>query len=149
MKKTVHAILDKVLALLGFSSALLASQSCRDEYGCPYADYKLNVKVTDTGNNPIRGIQVVYLPDGENSWWRDTLYTDGSGKAEKILGQRGFYDLKAEFKAEDVDGLLNGSYKGKTVSGSDIRIVQTKEGDRKWYGGEFEISTEIQLEKED
>lgn len=149
MKNIVNTVLNKILTLLGFSSAMLVGQSCV-EYGSPHADYNINVKVTDSGNKAIPGIRVVYLPYGEDYQWGDTLYTDSSGKAEKFLGGREFYSLDAAFKVDDPDGERNGGkFKAKTVTGEDIRIVQTKKGDNNWYGGVFDISADVQLEKED
>lgn len=150
MNKAVSTILDKVLTILGFSSVLLAPQSCREEYGCPHADYKLNVKVSDTSDNPLKGIRVVYLPDGEQSWDKDTLYTDASGIAAKDIGERTYFNLNAELLIDDVDGDAGGGkFKSKTAKGEEIHLVQTKKGDRKWYGGEFDIVSEVKLEKED
>lgn len=149
MKHTVNRILDKLVTLLGFSSVLLAAQSCV-EYGSPHAGYKLNVKVSDTSDNPLKGIRVIYLPDGEQSWEKDTLYTDTGGIAAKDLGDRIYFNLNAELLIDDVDGDAGGGkFKSKTARGEEIRLVQTKKGDRKWYGGEFDIISEVKLEKED
>ena len=81
---------------------------------------------------------------------KEILYTDASGVAAKDLGERTYFNLNAELLIDDVDGESGGGkFKSKTAKGEEIHLVQTKKGDRKWYGGEFDIVSEVKLEKED
>ena len=144
-------LLGIVMGILGFSGCgkIIVTP---DEYGCPYADYKLVGDVKDVRKNPIPGIRVVLdrIPDeevGENAeFQKDTLYTDANGHFGKDLPD----DYWAEtytVKFEDVDGTENGSYRTKVISGNEIVKERTKEG-KGWYEGAFTIHADATLEED-
>ena len=68
--------------LLGIFMSLLGFSGCgkigifREEYGSPYANFKLLGDVKDMKGNPIRGIRVVYdrLPEDE-TWQVEVIDT--------------------------------------------------------------------------
>ena len=140
--------------LLGIFMGLLGFSGCgkigifRDEYGSPYAEYKLLGDVKDVKGNPIRGIRVVYdrLPADE-TWGKDTLYTDSQGHFEKQLPDD-MLRTDIEIRFDDVDGEANGSYRSKVLTDQEMEIVQTKKGDKSWYGGAFTIKADAVLEED-
>ena len=76
-----NKILAGLLSLLGFSLAA-CDKIGADEYGCPYADYKIKGKVVDENGKAINGIQVI-IPDpfgNEEYTHRDTLITNSAGE---------------------------------------------------------------------
>ena len=141
--------------ILGFFMGILGFSGCgkigifRDEYGCPYADYKLLGDVKDTKGKPIQGIRVVYdrLPEDEK-WGKDTLYTDSKGHFEKDLSDF-MLRVNTEIRFDDVDGEANGSFRSKVITDKDTEVEQTKKGDKKWYEGAFSIHADAVLEEED
>ena len=141
--------------ILGLLMGLLGFAGCgkigifRKEYGSPYAEYKLLGDVKDEKGNPIRGIRVVYdrFPEKEVTWGKDTLYTDSRGHFEKQLPDDMLY-TDTEIRFDDVDGEANGSYRSKVLSDKEMEIVQTKKGDKNWYGGAFTIHADAVLEED-
>ena len=140
--------------LLGIFMSLLGFSGCgkigifREEYGSPYAHFKLLGDVKDMKGNPIRGIRVVYdrLPEDE-TWGKDTLYTDPQGHFEKDLPD--FMRMTGTVvRFNDVDGEANGSYRSKVLTDQEIEIVQTKKGDKKWFEGAFTIKADAVLEED-
>ena len=140
------------MGILGFSGCGKIIVT-RDEYGCPYADYKLVGDVKNVRKNPIPGIRVVFrtVPDEQETWENDTLYTDAKGHFEKERLRHYWPDgaEQSSIKFEDVDGSAQGAYKTMILTRSDFSVDQTKKGDKKWYSGEYTIRAEAVLEEED
>lgn len=147
-------MLGGLLGLLGFS-ACDPFGVIRYEYGAPYADYKVVGEVKDEAGKPVEGIRVVVAPWGRDSesapWVNDTLYTDRAGKVAGKLMVEGIRDngirdnMEVEFA--DVDGPENGSFEPLLLKRSDLKITQTKKGDKSWYQGEYTIEAKARLKK--
>lgn len=135
------------MSILGFGGCEKIS-IFREEYGSPYADFKLLGDVKDTRGNPIRGIRVVYdrSPEDE-TWGRDTLYTDQNGHFAKHLPDF-MLSTNTVVRFDDVDGGANGSYRSKVITYQEMEVVQTKKGDKKWFEGAFTIKADAVLEEE-
>ena len=147
--------------LLGFFMALLGFTGCgklgifRAEYGCPSADFKLVGDVKDAKGKGIEGIRVVFTPNPEvpqeqQEWDSDTLYSDARGHFERERLKHGWPDRaeNAAVKFEDVDGSVHGSFRTKVLKGSELTVEQTKKGDKHWYSGEYTIQADAILEED-
>ena len=145
-------LLGAVLGMLGFSGCEEIGLF-RCEYGEPHADFKLIGDVKNKQGNPIPGIRVVFrtVPDEQETWENDTLYTDAKGHFEKERLRHYWPDgaEQSSIKFEDVDGSAQGAYKTMILTRSDFSVDQTKKGDKKWYSGEYTIRAEAVLEEED
>ena len=151
MKIRWQYALGGLLALLGFSGCGKIGWGMT-EYGQPHANYKVLGEVKDPDGKPIEGIRVVVAPGPDHpSWYNDTLYTDAKGQFQKeqirFSWPDEFKDGKVKF--EDVDGAENGSFKTKELKASDLSIKQDKKGDGRWYGGDFTITANATLEKDE
>ena len=148
-------LIGGILSLLGFSGCNSVKNIIYPpaEYGMPNATYKLAGDVSDTKGKPVKGIRVIFEPEGvPDSWDNDTLYTDAKGRfqLDRTKYIFGAIDSNITFLAEDVDGEENGSFKSNAAVGNGpITVTQTKKGDGKWYNGEFEINTHITLENKE
>ena len=140
-------VLGNLLGVLGFSGCFLTS--CAKMYGCPSTDYKLVGDVKDVRTNPIPGIRVVFdrYPEDEK-YGKDTLYTDAKGHFERVLPDFDWNE-GAIVKFEDVDGSENGSFRTKILANEDLVFERTKQGDRKFYSGAFDVHADAVLEEED
>lgn len=149
LKISWSRLLGAVLGILGFGGCFVTS--CRKEYGCPSADYKLVGEVKDAKGNGIEGIRVVYRPfaGNEEIWANDTLYSDAKGHFERERLKSYSYDTQnASVIFEDVDGSEHGSFKTKVVERDDLVIEQSGKGDKHWYYGEYTIRAEAVLEED-
>ena len=148
--------------LLGLLMGLLGFAGCgklgifRNEYGCPTADFKLVGDVKDAKDKGIEGIRVVFTPypdapEEQQKWESDTLYSDAQGQFEKERLKHDWPDgaQKAAVKFEDVDGTAHGTFKTKVLTGSELTVEQTKNGDKHWYSGEYTIQADAVLEEEE
>ena len=144
-----------ILGLLGFSSCSRIGWGV-DMYGVPNADFKARGTVTDENGQPIEGIRVAVRQHrhyenssgviyDQNDWYEnDTLYTDDKGAYQLIRSVfEGPDDVKIVF--EDIDGAENGGE--YTAAEATPEVVRTKEGDRSWYGGAFEVRADAKLKK--
>ena len=136
MKRIFVKLFQGLLALLGVVSAT----SCDDiiggmvcAYGTPTMDYTVQGKVVNLKAEPLKGIKI--KPRRDN-WPPDSTYTDAQGSF--VVARKGamlewktdnFY--YAPLIVEDTSGL----YRADTVY---VKMVQIKEGDNRWYEGEFE-----------
>ncbi len=149
MKNRMHGFLGALLGILGFSGCFVTA--CKEEYGCPNADFKLVGDVKDSEGRGIEGIRVVFraIPD-EQGTRNDTVYSDARGHFEKERLTHNWPDgaRTATVKFEDVDGSTNGSYKTRILSNDELNVEQTRKGDRNWYSGEFTIHAEAVLEED-
>lgn len=145
---------------LGFFMGLLGFAGCgkigifRNEYGCPNADFRLVGDVKDAKGKGIEGIRVVFTPNPEvpeeqQEWESDTLYSDARGHFEKERLKHDWPDgaKNATVKFEDVDGSDHGSFRTKVLESSELTVEQTKKGDKNWYSGEFTIRADAVLEE--
>ena len=148
--------------LLGLLMGLLGFTGCgklgifRLEYGCPNADFKLVGTVKDGNGKGIEGIRVVFTPypdapEEQQKWESDTLYSDAQGHFEKERLKHDWPDgaQKAAVKFEDVDGTAHGTFKTKVLTGSELTVEQTKNGDKHWYSGQYTIQADAVLEEEE
>ena len=151
MKIRWQYVLGGLLALLGFSG-------CQDigiircEYGQPSADFKIIGDVKDADGKPVKGIRVVVDPGSAHpDYYKDTLYTDARGQFQKDQLKYSWPDefKDGKVKFEDVDGADNGSFKTKELKASDLSVKQTKKGDGHWYEGEYTITANATLEKDE
>ena len=151
MKIRWQYALGGLLALLGFSGCGKIGWGMT-EYGQPHANYKVLGEVKDPDGKPIEGIRVVVNPGPEHpSYFIDTLYTDAKGQFQKEQLRYTWPDefKEGKVKFEDVDGAENGSFKTKELKASDLSIKQDKKGDGRWYGGDFTITANATLEKDE
>lgn len=151
MKIRWQYFLGGLLALLGFSGCGKIGWGMI-EYGQPHANYKFLGEVKDPDGKPVEGIRVVVDPGSAYpDYYKDTLYTDTKGQFQKdqlkCTWPDEFKDGKVKF--EDVDGAENGSFKTKELKASDLSIKQDKKGDGRWYGGDFTITANATLEKDE
>ena len=147
-----------VLGLLGFASC---GKEAGIEYGLamygqPHAYFKAIGSVKDASGKPIEGIRVAitrhnYHPNtpgviyDQNHWYYyDTLFTDSKGAfqlSESIF--EGPDDVTVVF--EDLDGEEHGGdFKSVTTTPS---VKQTDKGDGLWYGGAFEVESNVEMKK--
>ena len=144
IKKLISFLGPAAVTALGFSSCLPL-----EEYGTPHSDFKEDITVTDENDRPVKGIQVVIdrHPESKYRMYMDTLVTDASGKAQKVVSND--YEgvgPKVKVYFEDKDGELNG---GSFIEDSmEIVPVRTKEGDKHWYSGEWTVSGTKKLKKQ-
>lgn len=102
--KTSSYVLSMLLSILGFSSCTnIEDAPCM--YGVPSASFAISGKVTDSENNPIKGIQISTKSQIAES------NSDGSYSLDVTNGFP--TDLTIKFK--DIDGTENGSYETKEV----------------------------------
>ena len=140
-----RALLSALLALLGFSGCEYIG---RCEYGCPHADYKLQGTVTDARTKqPVKNIRAVFCSGGldvEYSY-KDTLYTDESGKIERDYPSMTIDHTRLQVLLEDIDGDENGSYETLLLEKENLPVKQVKKGDKHWYQGSFTITADAEL----
>ncbi len=112
-----NKFLAGLLAMLGFSACSPWGDSDGDDvvmYGVLRESFVVKGAVTDTGENPVKGIQVVLRPNSEDAKYKgfpnDTVYTaaDGTFKMRKMPAA---LPVGYIISAEDVDGGENGLFK--------------------------------------
>lgn len=109
-------------------------------YGMPYADYNVDLKVTDEDGKPIKGIQA---SEGYAFDESKAVYTDGDGKVEMRLEHNSFCTIHLK----DVDGAVNGEYADTVINESSLELKRVKKGDKAWYGGEYNATGTIKMRK--
>ena len=145
--KAGRAVLGFLLALLGFSGCEYIG---RCEYGCPHADYKLQGTVTDARTKqPVKNIRVVFCSGGLDAEYsyKDTLYTDESGKIERDYPSMTIDHTRLQVLLEDIDGDENGMYETQLLEKENLPVKQVKKGDKHWYQGAFTITADAELNK--
>lgn len=111
-------------------------------YGCPTADYNVDLTVTDESGNPLEGIKVDFghCPPADR-------FTDKDGKLKLELKRV----TSPSAKLEDVDGPANGGeFEERIVDYDDFKLDLIKENkDRKdsWYRGVYNAKAEVCLKK--
>ena len=148
-------LLTALISLLGFSSCNKSDGSKEEvpcEYGCPVTAFKVDGTVTDTHGSPIEGIQVSVLmqqnPSADPMSLQTTMtLADGTFTTE-TMDMTSVDEISSVMKVkfEDIDDAAHGGYfDSKTVTAADLKRKQTKEGDGKWFQGEYEYSGNITL----
>ena len=147
MKHWIHHLFSAILGMLGFSSCAFLPQ--REEYGTPYATFKLNAEATDEEGNPVEGIRVVTAPNGsERKWDNDTLYTDKTGKASLDRLKYSWPDTdKMTVVFDDVDGEEHDSFSSVSLDKNGLEIQKTAEGGGTWDKGSYTITAKAKLTK--
>lgn len=146
IKKLISLLGPAVVTALGFTGCDFISKV---EYGTPYLDFKADITVTDESDRAVKGIQVVIdkHPESKYRMSLDTLITDASGKAQKVVNNDYFgVGPKVKVFFEDKDGELNGGSFAK--DSMEIVPVKTKDGDHHWYEGEWTVSVTRKLKKQ-
>ena len=154
-KNILRYLATAMLGLLGFSScSWLGIGVCM--YGEPHADFKALGTVKDDKGKPIEGIRVAVqqhrhyantenvIYDYNDMYYNDTVYTDSNGKYELV---RSVFEAPQEVTVvfEDIDGEEHGGEFGKTVEKP--AVVQTKKGDKSWYGGAYQVEADTYMVK--
>lgn len=141
MRQTlVTKILNHILMLLGFAgtaSCEYINQAC--EYGMPTMDFEVSGKVVNEEAAPVKGIQVSCSIIKEPGI--ETVLTAEDGSFT-IAGT----SVNARLEFEDIDGPENGGEFESMYQ--DISVEKVKEGDGKWYMGEFEAKDVVIKMKE-
>lgn len=106
-------------------------------YGMPYADYNVDLEVTDEAGKPIKGIQA-----SEPYTEKDSQYTDASGKVQMRLKESSF----CRIMLKDVDGAENGEFADTLIDESVMKLEKIKNG-KDWYGGEYNATGTIKMKK--
>ena len=152
LSKSWRWLLGALLGILGFSGCDKFGLF-RCEYGTPNADFKLVGDVKDAKGKPIQGICVIHVPspNEQRSWENDTVYSDASGHFEIERLKHDWPDNleNSTVRFEDVDGAVNGSYKTRVLSRSEMDLEQTGKGDKHWYSGAFTLYADAVLEEDD
>lgn len=135
--KTVMAWLG---GLVGLSSCEALNIGRGEEmYGCPYADYDLNILITDEDGVPLNGIAVI-TPESEYKGQYLTT-SDKDGKAVASFNGTG-----CMFMLRDIDGEANGGeFEDMGVEGwKDLSLTKTRNG-KDWYQGRFDATGSVKM----
>lgn len=151
-KKLEHRLLSGALLLLGFT----ACGEVADEYGTPIVDFQVKGRVTSEDGKPLQGIQAVVKgyysyqkEDGTEVYENDTVYTDADGRFVSHKASTGWVDSE-QLVLHDIDGEANGgTFKSDSLKLTGMDRKQIKKGDKHWYQGMYEYSTEMTLSKEE
>lgn len=142
-------ILAGLLFMLGFN---VVSCGVEDEYGSPYAEFRVKGKVTDMNGNPIGGVGITLKSTDDNK----NLYPL-AGDYEMVMPpltqEDGSYDItfnsfpehSLRIIAEDIDGPENGPFKTDSI---DVEVGDL-EGGKSWYMGKAQVNApDIKLKEE-
>lgn len=99
-------------------------------YATPYGDYNVDLKVTDEGGTPIKGIKAA------------DSFTDAQGNVKLILKGSNFCTIRLQ----DVDGPENGEFRDTTITEENLSLKRIKKGDG-WYTGEFDATGTVKMKK--
>ena len=132
--KISNIIIVSCLTILGFA---VSCKKQPDEYGTPYAVFKVNGNVTNNqSNDKISGIRVIM-----NS---DTSYTDSNG-FYSVLDKWGFpSDQTYYIHFQDIDSITNGSFNNLDTAVHFINPTFSN-GDGNWYSGETSKVFDVKL----
>ena len=159
--KCTNWILAGIMGLLGFAGC---DRTDVPEYGVPYVEYGVpsatyTVKgavVNEATGASIAGIRVGYYPE---VWDEEAFGTESEyyweSNAHVITNANGGFTLTSDFfdygknlvlpvYVEDIDGEENGSFQSKKVDVDFKNAVQSGTTGN-WYGGEYTVTTNIQL----
>ena len=136
MKKAVSRLYLTVIGWLGLAGCLIDPNPA-DEYGIPYADFKLSGRVVDAAStDPVPGIEITFQ--------NKTVQSNSAGQWSIAMQGRPFPKLFFITTA-DVDSLDNGGlFDPDTLS---VNPLRTRPGSG-WYSGVYEQhNIEITLDK--
>ena len=159
-------IASAILSMLGFVACTTDPDSNHKiedkyrehlaEYGSPSATYivKGTVKSEETGE-AISGIKTSYRQylftdkDGIKQYFTLDTVTDNNGDADiRYSEELSLDEDHIEVILEDIDGQDNGGFfAADTLRKDRLTINKSKEGDGRWYEGEFTIGFEAALKK--
>lgn len=145
-----NAVLTALLSMLGYSCS---SSDGPVEYGTPSANYEVKGCVTDEAGVPVQGIKTfVKLVETYNNKvyvkGMDSILTNESGNYQLKYSGGGF-DRRMKLIVKDIDGPANGGqYKSDTLDIDYDKAVKVKNGDGHWFMGDYEITKNIQLKKD-
>ncbi|MGN0006498.1 MAG: radical SAM-associated putative lipoprotein [Alistipes sp.] len=151
----VNRILAAILVLLGFSSCGKDNDNLGDipvEYGTPSVNYQIKGTVTDKSGTPIKDIKVVvnYIP--QTTAEDRTVYTDANGQFSTWYwcAYSSKWD-KPTITFEDTDGEDNGGlFKTATLDANDMAQTELPiPEDNHWCVGNYELTADVKLEKEE
>ena len=141
--KKFNSMIGLLLSILGFSSVCVSCATDYgaepDEYGVPYATFKVSGKVESSDTSePIKNIRIILA-------YQDTAYTDINGNYEISSTTEGSEKIPISF--EDIDGDQNGRYSPSDtiVDFSDSEFT----GRDGWYIGTAEEDLDVKLDKEE
>lgn len=154
IKKLKRLIKLTILSWFGFASCgenavLEEAHVPYTAYGSPYGLFRVDIKVTDEANKPIKGIKVtpVIIHDPRYDIRRsvlDPISSDYSGKANKVYNYS-WVSNNVRILFEDIDGDQNGgSFAKDSIL---VKTVQTKEPNG-WFAGDYSVSAVKRLKKE-
>ncbi|MBR5433477.1 MAG: radical SAM-associated putative lipoprotein [Bacteroidales bacterium] len=136
-------LLNFILAILGFAGCNVLGGG--EEYGTPYASFKVKGVVTD-GKNPIENVKVKLIEMyHENEYDRaEPDITDSQGRFEIKSGSEIFDTLRLKIVASD----LNNNYQNDTANVEFYwKELSGKKKDEKWYSGSAERTVNFTLKE--
>ena len=146
MKNFLKSFGGLILTLLGFGGMATGCFPFRCEYGCPHADFRAEITVADKEGHPLQAIRTIlrytdgYNDENSEFYQADTLYTSNLGVVQ--LSKSVFSSpLAVDIIYDDLSGVF------ESDSTMGVVPVQIKEGDKKWYSGEFLITDTKLLKK--
>lgn len=140
----INALIATLVSLLGFTScgSFLVKYGA-PEYGCPYARWDVNGKISDEENNPIENAQVI-VRSPKAGQIRDTLYSDEEGL------YRGSYPGVFPYSKDSIDIVVRDT--AGVYASDSVRVAvkydksEVADGDS-WNGGTAYIQQDFQLKK--
>lgn len=147
--KVSNLVIAGILSLLGFGF----SCESKDEYGCPWASYKVTGKVVSSvDQTKISNVEVVltelYYESDSVAYTGDSnvVNTASDGAYEVQLNTIPDNEKYFKLAIKDIDGEDNGSYVSKdtVISFNDSELT----GGSGWYSGEATKEINIELDPE-
>ena len=144
----VNWLLSGLLALLGFASCGKTTCGGIAEYGTPTAGYRAMGRVADETGKPVKGIEVSRVTRGLSESKTVIGLTDENGRfADTDYAKASFGDIEVTFT--DIDGEENGGkFQSKTLTLDDFDATKVRDG-KGWYSGDYDISADVKLTKEE
>lgn len=136
-KKTlsfVNRCLTAVMALLGFQAC--GGMVCL--YGTPSADLKVRGKVTNTGKEPLKDIQVVLNRSEYDR--KDTLYTDKDGEYSWMRGG---------WPSDSVKIVVNDTTGQYASDSTKVALSYDRKNADDWYEGVGTAEADFELKKKE
>jgi len=144
-----------LMTILGFSGcdALEDILLPKEEYGMPYAEFKIVGEVKSSEGKPIKGIRVIVNPRKDepeeySKWYKDTLYTDAEGRFSKDILNHTWPDelTNAVIYFDDVDGPGNGGeFESVKLGSGDFSVEKIKKGSGNWDSGDYLVTANVTM----
>jgi len=141
--KTFNVILSAILGLLGFQSCDTIAGGVAEEYGCPYAEFKIDGKVLDEEGKPVADENIVVRPldyEGNPIYGYNLVETKTDAQGYFLVETNYATDKKVHVVAIDPDKVYEDD-------STDVTLTQTKKGDGHWYQGEYSANVNFKLKK--